>query len=41
VDDLATALQEGRTTPGTTRANDGWPYQDKATLTRFSQLREK
>lgn len=41
VDDLATALHEGRTTPGSTQANDGWPYQDKATLTEFSQLREK
>jgi arylsulfatase A-like enzyme len=38
VNDLARALHEGRTTPGNRQANDGWPYRDKATLAKFSQL---
>lgn len=41
VNDLAKALHDGRTTPGKTQTNDGWPYRDKATQAKFPQLNEK
>lgn len=41
VNELARALRNGRTTPGTKQANDGWPYRDKETLGKFPQLAEE
>jgi len=40
VNDLAKALRDGRTTPGTKQTNEGWPYRDKATKSKFPQLNE-
>jgi len=40
VNDLAKALKDGRTTPGTPQKNDGWPYRDQATKKQYSQLQE-
>ena len=38
VDDLATAMRNGRTTPGAKQSNEGWPYLHKPTLKAFPQL---
>ncbi|TWU55602.1 sulfatase family protein [Rubripirellula reticaptiva] len=40
VNDLATALHNGRTTPGTKQTNDGWPYCHQPTLKTYPQLKE-
>jgi arylsulfatase A-like enzyme len=40
VNDLANALADGRTTPGTLQSNDGWPFRDKLTLKKYPQLQE-
>jgi hypothetical protein len=40
VNDLAKALHHGRTTPGETQTNDGWPYRDQVTMKQYPQLKE-
>ncbi|MGY8641056.1 MAG: sulfatase family protein [Verrucomicrobiales bacterium] len=40
MNDLAGALRKGRTTPGETQVNDGWPFLDKAMIKTFPQLAE-
>jgi len=41
VNDLATALADGRTTPGARQSNDGWPYRHKPTIKKYPQLKER
>ena len=40
VNDLAKALADGRTTPGTPQPNDGWPYRHQPTMKVYPQLKE-
>ncbi|QDT13033.1 sulfatase family protein [Planctomycetes bacterium K23_9] len=40
VNELAGAIAQGRTTPGSQQANDGWPYLHKPTLQKYPQLAE-
>jgi len=40
VNDLAKALRDGRTTPGKKQRNEGWPYRDGPTKTKYPQLKE-
>ncbi|MGB7324740.1 MAG: sulfatase-like hydrolase/transferase, partial [Rubripirellula sp.] len=38
INDLATALHNGRTTPGPKQTNDGWPYRHQPTLKTYPKL---
>jgi arylsulfatase A-like enzyme len=40
VDELAQAIANGRTTPGTKQSNDGWPYLHQPTQRKFPSLAE-
>jgi arylsulfatase A-like enzyme len=40
VNHLAKAMHDGRTTPGEKQRNDGWPYLENETMTKYPQLAE-